>query len=133
MNDRQIMRRRRVLFGFVAVCILYGGWVLYTGKGIPCIFHSITGLFCPGCGITRSLTALVCLDLKTALHSNAAVVLLLPFWVWLVWKMATGYLRGTGFSLSRAQNRLVWGVLLFVLAFGIARNIPCLWFLRPIE
>ncbi|MBQ7796120.1 MAG: DUF2752 domain-containing protein [Lachnospiraceae bacterium] len=32
-------------------------WLAITGK-LPCIFHEMTGLYCPGCGGTRAIKAL---------------------------------------------------------------------------
>lgn len=33
-------------------------WLLRKG-GIPCLFHEWTGLYCPGCGGTRAVKALI--------------------------------------------------------------------------
>lgn len=32
-------------------------WI--TGRGFPCLFHLFTGLYCPGCGGTRAVRALL--------------------------------------------------------------------------
>ena len=32
--------------------LLYGIFVSYTGLAIPCLFRKVTGLLCPGCGVT---------------------------------------------------------------------------------
>lgn len=40
---------------------------------IPCLFHASTGLLCPGCGTTRSLTALVHGDVAGALSFNPLI------------------------------------------------------------
>ena len=63
----------------------YAAWVRATGLGVPCPFHMLTGLYCPGCGITRCISALLQGNWQAALRSNAAIVVLAPFFVWLGW------------------------------------------------
>ena len=51
-------------------------------KWLPkCMFYQTTGLYCPGCGATRALSALLHGDLKSSLHNN---VLLIPLGVTLM-------------------------------------------------
>ena len=38
--------------------LLYGIFVSYTGLAIPCLFRKVTGLLCPGCGVTGMCVAL---------------------------------------------------------------------------
>ena len=44
----------------------------------PCPFATLTGLFCPGCGATRALHALLHLDVAGAFAMNPLLVLCLP-------------------------------------------------------
>ena len=44
----------------------------------PCPLHSTTGLYCPGCGVTRAGRALMHGDLGAALQMNAVAILLMP-------------------------------------------------------
>ncbi len=61
------------IFGFIKKLL---------GIGMPCAFHSLTGLYCPGCGGTRAVRELLYGDLRMSFqyHSlvlyGAAVVLL---------------------------------------------------------
>ena len=45
--------------------------------GIPCIFHELTGLYCPGCGITRMFFAIIELKFYDAFRYNPLVFILL--------------------------------------------------------
>jgi hypothetical protein len=45
------------------------------GPGIPCLFHAVTGVPCPLCGMTRSVIATMHLRLHDALAVNPAGVL----------------------------------------------------------
>lgn len=44
-----------------------------------CIFKSVTGLSCPGCGAQRATHELLHLNIKTAFGYNALLVISLPY------------------------------------------------------
>ncbi|WP_051545187.1 DUF2752 domain-containing protein [Butyrivibrio sp. MC2021] len=48
------------------------------GFGLPCIFRWVTGLMCPGCGMSHALAAIVRLDFGEAAKWNILSVTLLP-------------------------------------------------------
>ena len=50
--------------------------------GIPCVIHLITGLECPGCGMTRALVLVSQLDWSAAWRMNAMVFPLLGGALW---------------------------------------------------
>lgn len=50
-----------------------------SGWGVPCPFHAITGLACPGCGMTRALVLVSQLQWWPALRMNPFVFALLGF------------------------------------------------------
>ena len=119
-----------------AVVLALGVWLLRefdpsaAGSWFPsCVFHDLTGWYCPGCGITRALHALVHFDLRRALAMNAFLVLSLP----LLAAMALQGLTSRALLPRRVQrvafNGRRWiGALL---VFGIARNLPGLEWLAP--
>ena len=102
-----------------------------TRQGFPCLFHLLTGLYCPGCGIKRCLSALLQGSWQAALRSNAAIVALAPFFVWLGWAAARSYLASGSVRLTKRQNVAVYAAIAVLAAFGVARNLPAFWFLRP--
>jgi len=88
----------------------------------PCPFHTLTGLFCPGCGSTRCLYALTHLDLTGALAMNPLLVVSLPPLALLVLHGAGLLPRQLlGLAASLANPRL-WLVLLP--GFAFLRNLP---------
>ena len=46
------------------------------GGGIPCIWRTLTGYPCPGCGLTRALGSISTLDFNSALHFNPIAFLI---------------------------------------------------------
>ncbi|QKS48192.1 DUF2752 domain-containing protein (plasmid) [Paenibacillus cellulosilyticus] len=98
-------------------------WLPLTGIGIPCVFHLATGLYCPGCGITRAVTSLLHLQLYQAFRYNPLVFTLVPIYI-LYWFAV----RGQHFRMSK----VTMGVMLAItIAFGILRNLPAWDFLAP--
>jgi drug/metabolite transporter (DMT)-like permease len=88
-----------------------------------CLFHEMTGLYCPGCGSTRALYCLLHGEFREALCDNALVVLALPLLGAIL--LARTFRRRP--PVVATQSKLGWlGLLLAAIAvFGIVRNIPC--------
>lgn len=109
----------------------YAAWVLghRAGRAMPVPY--VDGLYCPGCGVTRCISALLQGNWQAALRSNAAIVVLAPFFVWLGWAAARSYLACGSIRLAKRQNAAVYVAIAALVAFGIVRNLPAFWFLRP--
>ena len=88
----------------------------------PCPSRWLTGLFCPGCGSTRALHALLHGDLPGALAMNPLLVVSLPA----VAVLALDWLRMLPATLAPLATRLgharAWAIVL--ITYGIARNLP---------
>lgn len=79
-----------------------------------CMFHKLTGLYCPGCGSTRALYSLLHGDLISSLHNN---LLLIPCGLAVVLLIVKKDL---------SPNRYTAIVIVAVLVvFMVLRNIPC--------
>jgi hypothetical protein len=97
-----------------------------TGRALypRCPLHSLTGIFCPGCGATRAAHALVTGHLVTAAHDNLLLLVALPIVVvaWVGWLLRTLGRQGPRLMpLTPAWARAVAVVLVL---FAVARNIP---------
>lgn len=104
------------LFGIA--CLI---WLRLGGPSVPCMFHELTGLECPGCGITRMILALSRLDLKAAFRANAFLTVTLPYLILLLLYSAYKWIRNekTGAKAEAAEVLYCAGLILF----GILRNI----------
>lgn len=103
---------------------LVGVWLSETGHGIPCIFHAVTGLQCPGCGVTRMLSALLHGDWRGAWESNAAVLTLSPVLAGLVGLSLVRWIRTGSARLPRWADAVTMVCVVLLLLFTVARNLP---------
>ena len=89
-----------------------------------CPFHAITGLNCPGCGMTRGFNALLHGDILGAIQFNA----LLPFFAFLFSYFALSLflvaVRGNGLSWKIFTPKVVTVFLIFTVVFAVVRNLP---------
>jgi hypothetical protein len=46
---------------------------------IPCLWKSVFGFHCPGCGITTAFINLMNLDFSKAIQSNWLILIIIPF------------------------------------------------------
>ena len=95
-----------------------------------CQFHRLTGLNCPGCGMTRAVYALLHGEFRTALRDNALLIGGIIFTAlrggWLGLKKIRGQARGDFFP-----AKFLWPLLVVALVFTVLRNLPAFAFLSP--
>lgn len=95
------------------------------GSVLPsCPFHRLTGLFCPGCGTTRALHALLHGNFALALGMNPLAVVavtMMPALLWNTWHPHRMWM-------ARVSDARIWLVL--VMAFAVLRNLPWEPFIR---
>lgn len=124
-----IMQRQRLLRVILwtallaGIGLLYGFFVSRTGIAIPCIFHLVTGLKCPGCGVTRMCVALMHLDFRSAYEYNQMIFILSPVLLFIFLTCVIGYIRNGHWETNRTQNVVLYVCIALLIGFGIARNI----------
>ncbi len=97
----------------------------------PCVFLSLTGFECPGCGSTRCLHQILNGNLREAFDLNMLTVIALP---WVLWRFGR-WLLGRPITHSRVDYRVIAMVGVVVVTFGVLRNtdIASLAFLAATE
>ena len=98
------MRRNKALLagaGFLCAGLLYGYVLIPLGFRMPCLFRRVTGLRCPGCGITD-----LCLGLLLTVAA--------PWILGLLWLQR---------RYPKAAGALAWVLVAFLLAWGVLRNL----------
>jgi hypothetical protein len=127
-NQAQLARPR---YRYKPLNILAGG-ILLAGAGVgltmlykvnpsyshifpPCVFHELTGLYCPGCGATRAVHHLLHGEIAAAFAMNPLLVVSLPL-IPLFWSRPQ--------LIRRADVGIA--IMVTVIAYFILRNVP-LW------
>jgi hypothetical protein len=89
-----------------------------------CPLLSLTGLACPGCGMTRGLHALLHGDVSGALGYNLLLPAILFFFGYLFVSLFLTFARGRGLNFKLFNGKVLWGFFAFALVFSVVRNLP---------
>lgn len=134
----EVGRRQRWLApAVIAAAAVPGTAYLYRmnpyepGHFPSCIFRSLTGLYCPGCGLTRATHDLLHLDVASAFDRNPLAPFLALF---------AGYLAVRWILARWRGNQLTWepkpwlstAMFVFFFAFTFLRNLPGMELLSPV-
>ena len=93
------------------------------GFGLPCPLYELTGLSCPGCGLTRAAVALSRGELRTALSYNAMLVPYGGYVGWLAVTASVRYIRGEKEPFFFGPQWVHIGFLALTVLFAVLRNI----------
>ena len=123
---RQKWLRLAVGIGVPIGAILFCCSVLWLPKTPPCPFFTLTGIYCPGCGAGRCVTALLHLDLYAAFRFNPLMFITLPFVLYYLLKIYLAFVFGRDMLPAPSIRKKAFGIIVLsvVLAYFLLRNIP---------
>ena len=131
LNFKRIKKIKNEIFFIFLLLTLYILSEVLNFSLLKCIFHEITGLHCPGCGVTRMISSILRLDFYQAFRYNPLVFILSPFLlIYGIIKLYEGMYDK--FILNkRFEKIIVTFVIILLVIFGILRNIEMFNFLAP--
>jgi hypothetical protein len=117
-RNSKVIKWPRVWIVTVSAAILYL-YIEYWPQQfrLLCPIHAVTGFYCPGCGSTRAVKAVLNGDLQLAFHDNALL-------------MASPVVIAFGLLIEKYSQKRIWLylflaiVLVAVVIFTVVRNQP---------
>ncbi len=92
--------------------------------GPVCGFYATTGLYCPGCGMTRAVGNIVRGDILRATRFNAMLMLALPVLIYLYVWWVTWAFAGKELPKLKFNKAAIYVIIAFVIIFSVGRNLP---------
>ena len=108
----------------LALGAVYAVFLRRTGIGFACPFYLLTGLNCPGCGVSRMCLALLRLDFPAAFAANPVILLQSPVLAVIFVTYLVTYIRTGHWQMYRWQNIMLWSCIASLVLYGIVRNLP---------
>lgn len=118
----------------VLICIFFIVILYSSGLYIPCPIHLITGLHCPGCGITRCIVSIIKLEFYQAFRYNPLIFILLPFLIsYVLYKIYIWILYKEDRLTNKLSDYPMYILIVILISYGILRNISYFSWLAPTE
>ena len=110
-------------FLILGIGILYAIFVQATHIAIPCMFYTITGLRCPGCGITHMCISILHGNFRQAMQYNYMIFFLLPLLILITGDYILRYIRTGQWKILRWQSYAFYIMIICLVLFAVVRNI----------
>jgi len=125
----ELLRKKKslriLIVAGAAIAALAGAVYLYFHNPhsypLPCVFYSLTGFYCPGCGAGRASYSLLHGRFLDAFCYNPVMTVLA---LYVAARAIDWAITGGDHIDQKISVKFVAGILIFVLLFGIVRNIP---------
>ncbi len=117
-----------IIFILLLIYILVGEKIKFY---IPCPIKSLTGFYCPGCGITRMILSILKGDLYQAFRYNPLVFILMPFIIFYFLEINISKLYNKKSICKKVPDYIFYIIIAVLVVYGILRNIDIFSYLRP--
>lgn len=120
------------ILGICVPCVGFLGFVLWkwlpvSVRGfflVPCVFHAVTGLYCPGCGGTRAAEVLVQGEFLRSFLYHPIVIYTAGLYVWFMVSHTVEYLLGHRVRIGlKYRNWYLYAALVIVVINLAVKNV----------
>ena len=103
--------------------------ISYYKSGAPCLFHHVTGLYCPGCGGTRAVLLLLHGHPLLSFIYHPLVLYMAILCLYIILRHSYDALRTHSLRIERfyLKPRMVWTMLFIVIANFLIKNIALIF------
>ena len=120
----------RDIIVLIVIFLIYAILIIRFDIGIPCVFYEITGLYCPGCGITRLCLSLFEGDIYQAFRYNPIIFINLPI-LFILFVLNIFFKKNK--NIKKITDVIIIFLATITIIFGVIRNIPIFSFLAPTQ
>lgn len=120
----------RDIIVLIVIFLIYAILIIRFDIGIPCVFYEITGLYCPGCGITRLCLSLFEGDVYQAFRYNPIIFIDLPI-LFILFVLNIFFKKNK--NIKKITDVIIIFLATITIIFGVIRNIPIFSFLAPTQ
>ena len=120
----------RDIIVLIVIFLIYTVLIISFDIGIPCVFYEITGLYCPGCGITRLCLSLFEGDIYQAFRYNPIIFIDVP--ILFILFVLNIFLKKNK-NIKKITDVIIIFLATITIIFGVIRNIPIFSFLAPTQ
>src|SRR4026209_2490389 len=110
-----------LIAGAIYFCVFEPG---RSGVSPPCMFRTLTGFTCPGCGTTRALHQILHGNFVTAFTLNPLLLLAIPFILFALLRYSVIVMRGGVPRPNALPAPYIYAIFFVILSFWIFRNTP---------
>ena len=125
ITESQAKRLANVLVKLLVIAIvgiIYTNIIRSTGFWLPCIFRTVTGLKCPGCGISHMCIALLAMDFTSAWLANPVLLTVSPAIIYIAMKQIIAWIVFGKQKMSKIDTIIVNALAVILILWGIVRN-----------
>lgn len=120
----------RDIIVLIVIFLIYAVLIISFDIGIPCVFYEITGLYCPGCGITRLCLSLFEGDIYQAFRYNPIIFINLSI-LFILFVLNIFFKKNK--NIKKITDVIIIFLATITIIFGVIRNIPIFSFLAPTQ